>query len=53
VARLEQRIREAEKLGFERILIPNIALKSIDVKTLKIQVCPVARVDEAFRLLFK
>ena len=53
VARLEQRIREAEKLGFERILIPNIALKSIDAKTLKIQVCPVARVDEAFRLLFK
>lgn len=53
VSRLEQRIREAEKLGFERILIPNVALKSIDKKTLKIQVCPVSRVDEAFRLLFK
>ena len=53
VARLEQRIREAEKLGFERILIPNIALKSLDTKSLKIQVCPVSRVDEAFRLLFK
>ena len=53
VARLEQRIREAEKLGFERILIPNVALKSIDVKSLKIKVCPVSRVDEAFRLLFK
>ena len=53
VARLEQRIREAEKLGFERILIPNIALKSIETKSLKIQVCPVSRVDEAFRLLFK
>jgi DNA repair protein RadA/Sms len=53
VARLEQRIREAEKLGFERILIPNIALKSLDAKSLKIQLCPVSRVDEAFRLLFK
>ncbi len=53
VARLEQRIREAEKLGFERILIPNIALKSIETNSLKIQVCPVSRVDEAFRLLFK
>lgn len=53
VSRLEQRIREAEKLGFERILIPNIALKSLDKKSLKIQVCPVSRVDEAFRLLFK
>ena len=53
VSRLEQRIREAEKLGFERILIPNVALKSLDLKQLKIQVCPVSRVDEAFRLLFK
>ena len=53
VSRLEQRIREAEKLGFERILIPNVALKSLDLKRLKIQVCPVSRVDEAFRLLFK
>lgn len=53
VARLEQRIREAEKLGFERILIPNISLKSLDLSTLKIQVCPVSRVDEAFRMLFK
>ena len=53
VSRLEQRIREAEKLGFERILIPNVSLKSLDVKRLKIQLCPVSRVDEAFRLLFK
>ena len=53
VSRLEQRIREAEKLGFERILIPNVSLKSLDQKQLKIQLCPVSRVDEAFRLLFK
>ena len=53
VARLEQRIREAEKLGFVRILIPNVALKSIDTRSLKIRLCPVSRVDEAFRLLFK
>lgn len=53
VARLEQRIREAEKLGFKRILIPNTALKSIDRQSLQIEVCPVSRVDEAFRLLFK
>ena len=53
VARLEQRIREAEKLGFERILIPNVSLKSIDARQLRIRLCPVSRVDEAFRLLFK
>ena len=53
VSRLEQRIREAEKLGFERILIPNVALKSLDTKSLHIELCPVSRVDEAFRLLFR
>lgn len=53
VSRIEQRIMEAEKLGFRRILIPNISTKSLDLKKLRIQVCPVSRVDEAFRLLFK
>ncbi len=53
VARLEQRIREAEKLGFRRIFVPQVALKALDPARLKIQVCPVGRVDEAFRLLFK
>jgi DNA repair protein RadA/Sms len=52
VARLEQRILEAEKLGFNRILIPNVNLKSFDTAKLKIRICPVGRVDEAFRLLF-
>lgn len=53
VSRLEQRIREAEKLGFKRILVPHGALKSLDVSKLQIEVCAVGRVDEAFRLLFK
>jgi DNA repair protein RadA/Sms len=52
VARLEQRILEAEKLGFNRILIPNVNLKSFDIGRLRIKVCPVAKVDEAFRVLF-
>jgi DNA repair protein RadA/Sms len=52
VARLEQRIMEAEKLGFKRILIPNVNLKSFDTGRLRIKVCPVAKVDEAFRVLF-
>ena len=53
VSRLEQRIMEAEKLGFSRILIPDYSLKSIDVKRLNIEVCPVKRVEEAFRLVLK
>lgn len=53
VARLEQRIMEAEKLGFRRILIPNIGLKSLDTRKIHIEVIPVNRVEEAFRILFK
>lgn len=53
VSRIEQRIMEAEKLGFQRILIPDISLKSLDLKKLNIEVCPVSRVDEAFRLILK
>lgn len=52
VSRIEQRIQEAEKLGFNRILIPNVGLKSINQNRLNIEICPVAKVDEAFRLLF-
>lgn len=53
VARLEQRIMEAEKLGFRRILIPNISLKSLDTCKIHIEIVPVNRVEEAFRILFK
>lgn len=53
VSRLEQRIMEAEKLGFTRILIPEISLKSLDLKKLNIEVCLVSRVEEAFRILLK
>ena len=53
VSRLEQRIMEAEKLGFVRILIPDYSLKSIDTKKLNIEVCPVKRVEEAFRIVLK
>lgn len=53
VSRLEQRIMEAEKLGFQRILIPDFSLKSIDLKKLNIEVCPVKRVEEAFRIVLR
>jgi len=52
VARLEQRIGEAQKLGMERILVPKGNLKSIDTSRLTIKIIEVARVEEAFRTLF-
>lgn len=52
VTRIEQRILEAEKLGFESILVPRGNLKGFDTSGLKIKVEEVAKVEEAFRTLF-
>ena len=52
VNRIEQRIREAEKLGFNRILIPKHNLTGLDTSKIKIEVVPVRKVEEAFRELF-
>ena len=52
ITRIEQRIREAEKLGMETIIIPRHNLKGVDISKLKIKVIEVAKVEEAFRALF-
>ncbi len=52
VNRIEQRIQEAEKLGFTRILIPHNNLKGFDTTKCKIQILQVKKVEEAFRHLF-
>jgi DNA repair protein RadA/Sms len=52
VSRIEQRIAEAQKLGFQRILIPSFNMKGINTKLYKIEIVPVRRVAEAVRELF-
>ena len=52
VNRIEQRISEAEKLGFKRILIPKHNLQGLDTQKMKIKIIPVRKVEEAFRALF-
>lgn len=52
VNRIEQRIMEAEKLGFSRILIPYNNLKGFDTSRCRIQIVQVRKVEEAFRQLF-
>ena len=52
VTRMEQRVREAEKLGMKQILIPRGALKGVDTSKLAIKVVEVSKVEEAFRHLF-
>ncbi|HOO95624.1 MAG TPA: DNA repair protein RadA [Proteiniphilum sp.] len=51
VNRIEQRIQEAEKLGFSRILIPANNLKGY-TKKVKIEMIQVKKVSDAFRILF-
>lgn len=51
VNRIEQRILEAEKLGFKRILIPQNNLKGFTAKT-QIEIVQIRKVEEAFRELF-
>ena len=52
VSRIEQRIAEAEKLGFQHIIIPKYNFSSIDRKKYHIEILPVRKVEEALRLLF-
>ena len=49
VNRIEQRIMEAQKLGFKKIIVP--AGQKTGLHNLKIEVIPVKKVSEAFREL--
>ncbi|MHB9054705.1 MAG: DNA repair protein RadA [Paludibacteraceae bacterium] len=53
INRLEQRIHEAEKLGFKKMIIPQVNLKSLNLKKINIELLQVRKVEEAFRSLFK
>ena len=50
--RIEQRISEANKLGFKTIFVPKNNLKGIDTSRFKIKVIEVSKVREVFRKLF-
>lgn len=52
VARIEQRIAEAAKLGFRRLLLPASNMQGLDVKRFDIELVPVRKVEEALRELF-
>ena len=52
VNRIEQRVAEAEKLGFSDIIIPKYNMQGFDTRKYKIQLHPVRKVEEALRALF-
>ena len=52
VNRIEQRIAEAEKLGFQHMIIPKYNMQSFNHKRFNIELHPVRKVEEALRNLF-
>ena len=52
INRIEQRIAEAEKLGFTDMIIPKYNMQGFDKKKFKINLHPVKKVEEALRALF-
>ena len=52
VSRVEQRISEADRLGFERIFVSKYDAKSVDRKRYNINIVTVSVIEEAFRELF-
>ncbi len=52
INRIEQRISEAEKLGFKQIIIPRTNTKRLDLSKYSIEIKAVSKVEEAFRYIF-
>lgn len=52
VSRIEQRILEAEKLGFDTIFISKFNQKGLELIKPKIKIQAVGKIEEAFELLF-
>ncbi|MFD2200436.1 DNA repair protein RadA [Shivajiella indica] len=52
VHRVENRIAEAEKLGFKRIMVSKYAVKGLDLDKYKIKILPVTKLDEMYQVLF-
>ena len=52
VSRIEQRVAEAEKLGFNHIIIPTSNMQGLNTKRFSIELVPVKKVEEALRALF-
>ena len=52
INRIEQRIAEAEKLGFTDIILPRHNIQGLDTGKYKINIHPVRKVEEALRELF-
>ncbi len=53
INRIEQRILEAEKLGFTKMIIPDFNIKALNIGKMNMELVRVNKVEDAFRVLFK
>jgi DNA repair protein RadA/Sms len=53
VARIEQRVSEAAKLGFKKIYISKFNQKGIDFSKFEIEVFGASKIEEVFKALFR
>jgi DNA repair protein RadA/Sms len=52
VPRIEQRIAEADKLGFTRMFLSKYNLKGIHQDSLKVKLIPLSKIEKLTRYLF-
>ncbi len=53
VTRISQRVSEAQRIGFRRIVIPEMNMKGLDLHNIKgIEVIPVGKVQDALKIMF-
>jgi DNA repair protein RadA/Sms len=52
VNRIEQRIAEADKLGFEKIFISKYNMKNLNQRKFNIKLIPVSKIEEVVSLIF-
>ena len=53
VTHIDQRIAEADKLGFNRMFLSKYNLKGLNNKDLKIKLIPISKVEEIYKHLFE
>ncbi|HHT02803.1 MAG TPA: DNA repair protein RadA [Bacteroidales bacterium] len=52
VTRIDQRIAEADKLGFEKIFISKYNIKGLDSSRFKIEIIPLSNIEDVLRYIF-
>lgn len=51
VTGVEQRIKEAQRMGFERCIVPKACLKGLDITTYNIEIVGIRSISEAFKYI--